>query len=145
MLLPCTATTSQSHLGGIKSSISFSQYSLLYTDIQKLLSMTAHSGALHRLELCFMYKQVQKCHLRMTDWMLVASEEATWGSVMAKHDLILPCSKGSSQRSCCARLPYLDSTCKHKRISTRVICCDLWPTHSPYRILPIPLMKACLE
>ena len=62
--------------------------------------------------MCVMYDQVQKYHLRMTDWMLVASEEATWGSVMAKHDLILPCSKGSSQRSCCARLPYLDSTCK---------------------------------
>ena len=118
MLVPCTRTTSQTQLTGIKSSISFSQYNLLYTHIQQPLSMTAHSGALQRHNLCVMYNQVQKYHLRMTDWMLVASEEATWGSVMAKQDLILPCSKGSSQRSCCARLPYLDSTCKQKRVST---------------------------
>ena len=44
-------------------------------------------------------------HLRMEDWMLVASEEATWGSVMAKQDRILPCSSGSNHCSCCALLP----------------------------------------
>ena len=51
-----------------------------------------------------------KTRLLMDDWMLVASEEATWGSVMAKQDLIWPCSKGSSQRSCWGLLPYRANT-----------------------------------
>jgi hypothetical protein len=36
---------------------------------------------------------------RMRVWMLVASEEATSGSVIAKHDRISPRSSGASQRS----------------------------------------------
>ena len=39
-------------------------------------------------------------YLWIEDCMLVASEEATWGSVMAKQDLILPCSRGNSHLSC---------------------------------------------
>jgi hypothetical protein len=39
---------------------------------------------------------------RMRVWMLVASEEATSGSVIAKHDRISPRSSGASQRSYCA-------------------------------------------
>ncbi len=46
-------------------------------------------------------------HRLMDDWMLVASEEATSGSVMAKQLRISPLSSGSSQRLFCSRLPYL--------------------------------------
>src|SRR5712692_777375 len=42
--------------------------------------------------------------------MLVASEEATSGSVMQKVDRIRPFSKGSSQRCCCSGEPYFHST-----------------------------------
>src|SRR5262245_35727302 len=42
----------------------------------------------------------------MRDWILVASEEATSGSVMAKQERILPSSSGVSQRSLCSGLPY---------------------------------------
>ena len=38
--------------------------------------------------------------------MLVASEEATSGSVMAKQERILPSSSGVNQRSFCSGLPY---------------------------------------
>ena len=37
--------------------------------------------------------------------MLVASDEATSGSVMAKHERISPASSGSSQRSFCSAVP----------------------------------------
>ena len=43
--------------------------------------------------------------LSMRALMLVASEEATSGSVIAKHDRISPLSKGSSQRSFCSGVP----------------------------------------
>ena len=39
------------------------------------------------------------------DWMLVASEDATAGSVMAKQEAMLPCSSGTSHRFCCSRVP----------------------------------------
>ena len=48
--------------------------------------------------------------LTMEDSMLVASEEATAGSVMAKHDLISPSSSGFSHLSCCSSVPYLTRT-----------------------------------
>mmetsp|Transcript_1612 Transcript_1612/g.6359 ORF Transcript_1612/g.6359 Transcript_1612/m.6359 type:complete len:247 (+) Transcript_1612:1979-2719(+) len=41
-----------------------------------------------------------------TACMLVASLDATAGSVMAKHERILPSSSGLSQRSCCSCVPY---------------------------------------
>src|SRR5436189_140940 len=41
----------------------------------------------------------------MLERMLVASEDATSGSVMAKHDRISPASSGFSQRSFCSWLP----------------------------------------
>ena len=45
-------------------------------------------------------------YLRIEDWMLVASDEATAGSVMAKHDLISPFRSGRSQacthQQCCS-------------------------------------------
>ena len=37
--------------------------------------------------------------------MLVASDEATFGSVMAKHERIEPSSSGFSQRSFCSSVP----------------------------------------
>ena len=48
--------------------------------------------------------------LTMEDSMLVASEEATAGSVMAKHDLISPSSSGSSHLAFCSSVPYLTRT-----------------------------------
>ena len=41
----------------------------------------------------------------MLDWMLVASDEATAGSVMAKAERISPSSSGSSQRFFCSAVP----------------------------------------
>ena len=41
---------------------------------------------------------------------LVASDEATSGSVIAKAERISPLSSGSSQRSCCSAVPYRTST-----------------------------------
>ncbi len=38
-------------------------------------------------------------------WRLVASELATQGSVIAKHDRISPFSSGSSHSSCCSAVP----------------------------------------
>ena len=38
--------------------------------------------------------------------MLVASEEATSGSVIAKQDRMLPRSSGSSHSRCCSAVPY---------------------------------------
>src|SRR5215467_13430229 len=42
--------------------------------------------------------------------MLVASDEATSGSVIAKHERIAPASSGSSQRFRCSAVPYRTST-----------------------------------
>ena len=42
--------------------------------------------------------------------MLVASEEATSGSVMAKADRISPASSGRSHWSCCSAVPNMVST-----------------------------------
>ena len=42
--------------------------------------------------------------------MLVASEDATAGSVIANADLISPLSKGLSHLSCCSSLAYLAKT-----------------------------------
>src|SRR5215510_9963940 len=47
---------------------------------------------------------------RMLDSMFVASDEATAGSVMAKHERISPASRGLSQRSFCSGVPYRAST-----------------------------------
>mmetsp|Transcript_37885 Transcript_37885/g.93111 ORF Transcript_37885/g.93111 Transcript_37885/m.93111 type:complete len:319 (-) Transcript_37885:246-1202(-) len=44
------------------------------------------------------------------DWMLVASHDATSGSVMAKHERISPLRRGVSHRSFCSSVPYLSST-----------------------------------
>jgi hypothetical protein len=41
----------------------------------------------------------------MLDWMLVASEEATAGSVIAKAERILPSMRGSSHSFCCRGVP----------------------------------------
>src|SRR5437868_3643363 len=38
----------------------------------------------------------------MLDWILVASEEATSGSVIEKHERISPASNGFNQRSLCS-------------------------------------------
>src|SRR5207249_11772741 len=40
----------------------------------------------------------------------VASDEATSGSVIAKHDRIVPVSRGSSHRAFCSGVPYRPST-----------------------------------
>lgn len=56
--------------------------------------------------------------------MLVASEEATSGSVMAKQLLISPLSNGSSQRRFCSRLPYLPQPA-HKLLSHPVFLIGL--------------------
>ena len=42
--------------------------------------------------------------------MLVASDDATSGSVIANADRMLPSSSGLSQRSCCSGLPNIAST-----------------------------------
>ena len=42
--------------------------------------------------------------------MLVASEDATSGSVIANADRISPSSSGVSQRSCCSGVPNIAST-----------------------------------
>ena len=42
--------------------------------------------------------------------MFVASEEATAGSVIAKHDLISPLRSGTSHRLCCGASPQRAST-----------------------------------
>ena len=46
----------------------------------------------------------------MESWMLVASDEATSGSVMAKAERISPFSRGRSHCSCCSGVPNSDST-----------------------------------
>ena len=46
----------------------------------------------------------------MEAWILVASEEATLGSVIAKQDLIFPSSRGVNHFSLCTSLPYFTST-----------------------------------
>src|SRR5690554_2624038 len=43
---------------------------------------------------------------RISQAILVASEEATSGSVIEKQDRISPASKGFSHCSCCSSLPY---------------------------------------
>ena len=48
--------------------------------------------------------------LTIEAWMLVASEEATAGSVMAKHDRISPSSSGVSHCSWCSFVPYFIRT-----------------------------------
>ncbi len=48
--------------------------------------------------------------LAMEEEMLVASLDATSGSVIAKHDLISPSSSGWSQRSFCSGVPNMCST-----------------------------------
>ena len=45
--------------------------------------------------------------------MLVASEDATAGSVIAKHERMRPSSRGSSHARCCSGVPYLASTCAY--------------------------------
>ena len=42
--------------------------------------------------------------------MLVASEEATAGSVIAKPERIRPSSRGTSHSCCCSGVPYLSRT-----------------------------------
>src|SRR5215831_13858739 len=42
--------------------------------------------------------------------MFVASEDATLGSVIAKHDRISPASSGFNQRSFCSGVPYRANT-----------------------------------
>ncbi len=42
---------------------------------------------------------------RISAWMLVASDEATAGSVIAKAERILPSSSGSSHRFFCSAVP----------------------------------------
>src|ERR1700692_3627294 len=42
--------------------------------------------------------------------MFVASDDATDGSGLEKHDRISPVSNGLSQRSCCSGVPYRAST-----------------------------------
>ena len=49
----------------------------------------------------------EAAYLLMEDWMFVASEEATAGSVMAKQLLIWPHSRGSSHCFFCFTVPYL--------------------------------------
>ena len=49
---------------------------------------------------------------RIEEVMLVASDDATSGSVMAKHDRMRPCRSGTSQRFCCSSVPYLANTCR---------------------------------
>src|SRR5271154_307920 len=46
----------------------------------------------------------------MLERMLVASEDATSGSVIAKHDRISPASKGFSHFSFCSAVPYRAKT-----------------------------------
>ena len=46
----------------------------------------------------------------MRSWMLVASELATSGSVMPKHERMLPSRSGFSHRSCCSGVPNIVST-----------------------------------
>jgi hypothetical protein len=45
------------------------------------------------------------CGRRIDDSIVVASLEATAGSVIAKHERISPSSSGLSQRSCCSGAP----------------------------------------
>jgi len=51
----------------------------------------------------------------MDAWMLVASADATAGSVMVKQERMRPSSSGSSQRACCSGVPYRASTCGGRR------------------------------
>ena len=66
--------------------------------------------------------------------MLVASEDATSGSVMAKHDRMRPCSSGTSHRRCCSSVPYFAKTwvcCKTFYGSTSVRLDGLQQRRSP--------------
>jgi hypothetical protein len=47
--------------------------------------------------------------------MFVASLEATAFSVMAKHERMVPRSRGTSQRCCCSGVPYLAGTSERMR------------------------------
>jgi hypothetical protein len=51
----------------------------------------------------------------MDAWMLVASADATAGSVMVKQERMRPSSSGSSHRACCSGVPYRASTCSGRR------------------------------
>src|SRR5579864_857767 len=61
----------------------------------------------HHLRPLMMYSSPWR---RMLASILVASDEATPGSVMAKHERISPSSNGLSQRSFCSGVPYRSST-----------------------------------
>jgi hypothetical protein len=68
--------------------------------------MTLHRGSpaplVHHLRPRMTYSSPSRV---MVERMLVASEEATSGSVMAKHERIFPSSSGRSQRSFCSSVP----------------------------------------
>jgi hypothetical protein len=60
--------------------------------------------------------------------MLVASDEATAGSVMAKQLLISPRKRGSSHCCFCSSVPYLEAVAVHRcpELCTR----EIVPTHT---------------
>ena len=67
----------------------------------------SHAPLVHHLRPFITYESPLRTMELVT---FVASEDATAGSVMAKHDRIVPRSSGRSHRSCCAFVPYRRST-----------------------------------
>lgn len=62
----------------------------------------------------------------MDAWILVASEDATAGSVMAKHERMRPSSSGTNHAHCCSGVPYLASTCASIHPKGRAIAGMRW-------------------
>src|SRR5215212_1831835 len=67
-----------------------------------ILQRGSPAPEVHHLRPLRMYSSPERS---IRDWMFVASEDATSGSVMAKHDLIVPASNGSSHCLRCSSLP----------------------------------------
>src|SRR5262245_13141109 len=61
----------------------------------------------HHLRPLMLYSSPRRS---MRERILVASDEATSGSVIAKHERISPANSGVRQRSCCVGVPYRAST-----------------------------------
>src|SRR5580704_11084854 len=67
-----------------------------------ILQRGSPAPELHHLRPLITYSSPSRV---MLDWMLVASELATFGSVMAKQERISPFSRGCSHFTFCSRVP----------------------------------------
>src|SRR5712692_9452284 len=72
--------------------------------MMKILQRGSIAPEVHHLRALMTYELLPSRRIEAS--MLVASEEATAGSVIAKDERISPLSSGFSQRSCCSGVAY---------------------------------------